>query len=278
VSEGTQRLLHRLDLRETKRTENSVTWRGEAGENAMNMAGRLFGGMVLAQTIVAAGRTVPERRVHSLQQVFLRGGAADLPLRYRCEVLFEGRTYSSARVEVEQADEVISHAMIGFTAGVPGGPDRQLPTTARARLADTANRDQYRNRPNWRDQPIEVRAVREHEEDGEPRLDTWLRPFGPLPDDQVLHQAALAYVSDRAFLSTPWKPVRAELGPARGATLDHTIWFHRPVQFDDWHVYAMHGPALIDGRGLSQGTIHHCNGTLVATVAQQGAMRGPRPS
>ncbi len=271
-NEGTQRLLHRLDLTELTSDDRSVTWRGTAGENAMNMSGALFGGFVLAQCVVAAGRTLPDMRVHSLQQVFLRGGKPSGEIDYRCEVLFEGRTYGSARVEVVQNGDVISHAQVGFTNGVDG-PEREAATTARSRLEDTVNRDELRQRRNWQDQPLEVRVVPGHEDDDLATLDTWFKPYAPLPDDQVLHQAFLAFVSDRAFMTTAWKPFLAEHGRPRGATLDHTIWFHRPVDLSDWHVYAMHGPAVIDGRGLSHGTMHDQGGNLVASVAQQGSLR-----
>lgn len=267
--------MHRLNLTEISRDERYINWAGEAGANAMNLAGRLFGGMVLAQTIMAAGRCLPDRRIHSLQQIFLRGGQADRPLAYNCEVLFAGNTYSAIRVEVHQDDQIISHAQVGVTAGVEG-PDRQTPSPATTKLEHTVNRDELMKRRNWQDQPIEVRVEAERETDSEPNLDTWLRPSGPLPDDQLIHQAMLSYVSDRAFLRTAWKPHAEEWGPFKGATLDHTIWFHRPVHFDDWHVFSMNSPAMIDGRGMNHGVIHDTNGTLVASLSQQGAMRSSK--
>ena len=271
-NQGTERLLHRLDLAEVDRDDRAVTWQGIAGENAMNMSGALFGGFVLAQSVVAAGRTLPDRRVHSLQQVFLRGGQPTGEIDYRCEVLFEGRTYASSRVEVHQQGELIAHAQVGYTIGVDG-PERETATAARSRFEDTVNRDELRQRRNWQDQPVEVRVVAGHEDDPEATLDTWIKPYGTLPDDQALHQGFLAFVSDRAFMTTAWKPFLAEHGRPRGATLDHTIWFHRPIDFNDWHVYSMHGPAVLDGRGLSHGTVHHRNGALIASTAQQGSLR-----
>lgn len=273
AGQGTERLLHRLDLERVATDDRSMHWRGYGGQNAMNMAGALFGGFVLAQTVVAAARTIPDRRIHQLQQVFLRGGQPTGPLDYHVEPLFEGRTYASSRVEVHQDGALISHATVGYTAGVDG-PEREQPSTARGRLDDTVNRDEYRGRRNWQDQPVETRVVPGHEDDAEPTLDTFLRPFAPLPDEQAIHQAFLAFVSDRAFMTTAWKPFLADHGRPRGSTLDHTIWFHRPVTFDDWHVFAIEGPAVVDGRGLSQGTIHRCDDeSLVATVAQQGSLR-----
>lgn len=265
-------MLQRLDLDEISRDDRWVHWHGEPGADARNLAGRLFGGMVLAQTIMAAGRCLPDRRIHSLQQMFLRGGVAEDPLTYKCEMLFTGRTYAAIRVEIHQNDEIISHAQVGVTAGVEG-PDRQSPSPATTKLEHTINRDELMQRRKWQDQAIEVRVEAERETDAEPNLDTWLRPRGPLPDDQLVHQAMLSYVSDRAFLRTAWKPHAAEWGPFKGATLDHTIWFHRPVRFDDWHVFSMESPAMIDGRGMNHGVIHDSDGTLIASLSQQGAMR-----
>ena len=239
----------------------------------MNMSGALFGGFVLAQTVVAAGRSMAGRRVHTLQQVFLRGGQPTGAIDYVVHRSFDGRTYAASRVEAWQRGELISQAQVGYTGGVVG-PEREEPTAARSRLEDTVNRDEYRGRRNWQDQPIETRVVADHEGDDEPTLDTWLRPFAPLPDEQVMHQAFIAFASDRAFMTTAWKPFQAEHGRPRGSTLDHTLWFHRPVTFDDWHVFSMRGTAVVDGRGMSQGAIHrHDDGTLVATVAQQGSLR-----
>ena len=273
MSDGTARLLQCLELDTIdEHADGGSTWQGITGHIATNMSGRLFGGFVLAQTVVAAGRTITDRRIHSLQQVFLRGGQPTGPIDYRCTPLFVGRTYASARVEVFQGGELISHAQVGYTSGVDG-PEHEDVVVPRSRLEDTVNRDEHRKRKNWEHQPVETRVVVAHEADDEPRLDTWLRPFGPIPDDQLLHQAVLAFVSDRAFMTTAWKPFRAEYGSPRGATLDHTIWFHRPVTFDDWHVFVMDGPAVVDGRGMSRGTIHHHDGTLIASVAQQGAFR-----
>jgi len=274
------RLVHRLDLDMIERSETeagaAILWRGVAGENATNLAGRLFGGMVIAQSIVAAARVNPTRHLHSLQQVFLRGGQTDAPIDYYAETLFTGRTYQSVRVEVRQKGEVIAHAQAGLSSGIEG-PDRQLPSPATSAFDDTIDRGELRQRCGWQDAPIAVRVEQSREEGSEPNLDTWLKPNGALPADPIMHQAMLSYVSDRAFMSTAWKPHRASHGTFQGSTLDHTIWFHRPVTFDDWHVFAMHSPVITNGRGLNHGVIHHRDGTHVASVAQQGTFR-PKPN
>ncbi len=252
-------------------SEQASTWHGEAGENALNRSNRLFGGMVVAQTIVAAGRTHPDRTIHSVQQVFLRGGSAADPLRYVVERLFTGRTYASCRVEVHQGDHIISHAHVGVTSGIEG-PDRQEPAPAVIALDGSVNRDELRNRPNWDDQPVEMRIDPTTADDGRPSMTAWIRPAGQMPADPLMHQAVLGFVSDRGLMSTAWRPHASE-SDFKGATLDHTIWFHRPLRFDDWHSYDMHSPTIAGGRGLNQGVIHHHDGTHVATTMQQATFR-----
>lgn len=268
-----ERLLYRLELEQgpSDGSETRATWYGEAGENALNMSNRLFGGMVVAQTIVAAGRTDPDRSIHSLQQVFLRGGNATDQLEYRVDRLFAGRTYASLRVEVRQQGEIISHAQVGMTSGFDS-PDRQDDPPVRPDRATAENRDKLRNRPNWDDQPVEILIDPNTVEDGKPDMAAWLLPKGPMPDDPLLHQAVLGFVSDRGLMSVAWKP-HGEHGTFNGATLDHSIWFHRPLVFDDWHSYVMHSSTIANGRGMNHGVIHDLHGGHVATTMQQGTFR-----
>ena len=114
MTDPAQRLLRRLDLERGDDTEDAVIWHGRAGEGALNINDAIYGGMVLAQTIVAAGRTVPDRSVHSLSQMFLRAGRADVPLTYRCSTLYGGRRYSMLEVRVLQEGDVIRS--VGGTA------------------------------------------------------------------------------------------------------------------------------------------------------------------
>lgn len=271
VNTPVERLLYRLDLQQGTTDDTTTVWHGEAGENALNMNNRLFGGMVVAQTIVAAGRTHSDRTVHSLQQVFLRGGSSTEPLRYVVERLFEGRTYASVRVAVHQGERVISHAQVGVTTGIEG-PDRQDDPPPRPDRANTRNRDELRNRPNWDDQPVEMLIEPGTENDGRPDMLTWIRPVGPMPEDPLMHQAVLGFISDRGMMSVAWKP-HGDRDAMKGATLDHTIWFHRPLVFDDWHSYLMHSSTLAGGRGMNHGLIHDEAGRHVATTMQQGTFR-----
>lgn len=269
-----ERLLERLDLEQHAVDEHGTTWRGETGAVSKNMSNRLFGGLVVAQTIVAAGRTNPEREIHSLQQVFLRGGRTDLPVDYRVTMMFSGRTFASAHVEAHQDGQVISSAHVGFSTGIDG-PDRHDPAPPRPDIETAVNRDKLRERPGWREQPVEMfmdPATHGHKE---ATLAVWMRPAGPMPPDPLMHKAVLGYASDRGLMSVAWQPhgTHAELF---GSSLDHLMWFHRPVVLDRWHSYVIHSPTLAAGRGLNHGVIHDEAGVLIASTAQQGSIRARR--
>lgn len=274
VAEPVTRLLEHLDLEQQAVDEHGATFRGHTGNVSKNMQNRLFGGLVVAQTIMAAGRTHPIREINSVQQFFLRGGRTDQPIRYRVEMLFVGRTFASARVEAHQEDDIISHANVGFNSTVEG-PDRHDPVPPRPAIETTVNRDELRQRPGWQDQPVEMRIDPSTHGNGEPEMATWLRPAGPMPEDPLLHKAVLGYASDRGLMSVGWHP-HGPRGSMVGASLDHAIWFHRPVLLDRWHSYLMHSPTLAGGRSLNHGVIHDEAGTLIASTAQQASIRARR--
>lgn len=270
MTRAVERLLGLLDLAHGEASEAATIWRGEPG-GALNLSNRLFGGLVVAQTIVAAGRTHSDREVHSVQQVFLRAGTGDAPLQYRVERLFTGRTYASVRVEVIQGDQVISHAQVGITAGIDG-PDRQADAPVLVPPEQMVNRDELRDRDGWQDMPVEMFIDPSTDGDGLATQASWIRPRGDMPDDPLMHKAVLGYASDRALMSVAWRPHGAG-SSFTGSTLDHSIWFHRPVSFDGWHSYVMHSPTIAGGRGLNHGAIHDAAGTLVASAVQQGTYR-----
>lgn len=269
--EALARLVSRLDI---ESSEDPHTFHGEAGATGVNAGGRLFGGLVVAQSVVAAGRAMRPSTIHSIQQVFLRGGRVDLGLRYRVEPMFEGRTYSSARVEVWQDGDIISHATVGLSKPV-GGPDRQAPPPAGPPLARCVDRGELRGLVRPGGQPITFRVDPDQHGDLTPEYDAWMRAAGDVPDDQLMHRALLAFSTDRAMMSTAWKP-HADLGPHRGATLNHSVWFHRDLDFAEWHVHAMRSPNFNDARAMIFGEIYSADGERVASTAQEGTMRVKR--
>lgn len=226
--------------------------------------------------MVAAARSDFDRTIHSVQQVFLQAGKADIELEYHATAMLEGRTYRSVAVDVRQRGQLISHATIGMTAGIDG-PDRQLAAPPAAPRDGMVNRDQHRRRQDWQDKPIEFLIHADDEDDAEPASAFWIRAVGEFTAEPYMHQALLGYASDRAMMSVAWKPHR-DLGPHPvGATLNHNLWFHRPVSLIDWHHYTAQSPTLVDGRGLIHGQVHDAAGAHIASVAQEGTFRAPRP-
>jgi acyl-CoA thioesterase-2 len=247
-------------------------------------SGRLFGGMVAAQSVMAAGRTVdPDRPLHSLHAYFLRPGRHDAPIRFVVDRIRDGRTFTTRRVKAHQGGEAIFNLSASCAkpeAGIEHQdpmPDAPNPDgldeweTARARaLGDSGARRS--------DSAVEVRLCDPFDTSapGPARQRNWLRPTGSLPDDPLIHTAMLVYASDRTLLSTAARPHGLPWGKRIAASLDHAVWIHQPVRFDRWLLYASESPVANSARGLVFGAMYYEDGTRVASVAQEGLIRIPR--
>jgi len=256
------------------------------GRSHPTLTGRVFGGQVLGQSLVAASRTVDEERpAHSMHGYFLRPGDPGAPITFTVEVLRDGRSFSARRVQASQAGAPILSMIASFQVveegldhavempSVPGPED--LPTTA-----DLLSHLDHPAAQFWSHRrPVDVRHV-----DSAVYLDVehrvaaqavWLRAAGTLPDDPALHRAVTAYASDYTML----EPVMRAHGIAwstpglKAASLDHAMWWHRPVRADEWLLYTQTSPSASGARGLSQGHFFTRDGALVATVAQEGMVR-----
>lgn len=246
--------------------------------------------MVAAQAVVAAGRSVRGveageggRFLHSLHAYFLRPGSHDAPIELEVDRIRDGRTFTTRRVVARQSGEAIFELAASFAVPEPGiehqepAPEAPAPEGLpdwedhRARmLGDPAQR-----RP---DGPIEMRVCDpENPADPTAKLPphrrVWIRPRGPLPEDPLLHAAVLVYASDRMLISTAARPHGIPFGQRRGASLDHAVWFHSPVRFDDWLLYASESPVARAARGLVLGAIYTRRGERLASVAQEGLIR-----
>lgn len=252
--------------------------------------GRVYGGQVLAQCLVAATRTVDGvRPVHSLHGYFLRAGDIRLPITFSVDRLRDGRSFSTRRVQAYQNGEPIFSMIASFQdedPGVshqdqlPGGiPSPESLPSAKDLLGDIDHPvAQY-----WANaRPFDMRHVSSpiyFQAKGEQvaHQAVWIKALGTLPFDQNLHTAALAYVSDYTIL----EPIFRRHGIAwtheglKSASLDHAMWFHRPARVDEWMLYVQESPSAQGGRGLSLGRIFSQEGLLLATVAQEGMVRIP---
>jgi acyl-CoA thioesterase II len=283
-----QGLLDVLDLR-----PEGVDAAGQdlfVGESQPQPHGRVYGGQVLGQTLVAAGRTVePGRLVHSMHGYFLRPGDSDEPITFAVERLRDGRSFTARRVHAIQFGKPILSMIASFQDDDPGldhqdempevpGPET-LPTTFElmGHIDHPIARYWSRSRPidlRHVDQPIYWQQGPEKVA----RQAVWMRTVGPLPDDQLLHRAVLGYASDYTLLeSVLRRHGRVWATPGlKAASLDHAMWWHRPVRADEWLLYVQSSPSASGSRGLGIGRIFSRDGTLVASVAQEGMLRVPR--
>ncbi len=261
------------------------------GESRNIVGPRIFGGQVIGQALAAASRTVAARPAHSLQAYFLRPGDVREPVIYRVERVRDGGTFSTRRVVAEQRDRPIFDMSVSFHQAEQGpehqtatfeAPDpEELDTEQAVTAAFLEGEDISENfrAALLRRKPIEIRPVtRRHPlrpEKSAPVRQAWLRATGLDSDDPLLHQAMLAYVSDHSLMGAALLPhgVTFLSRDMQVASLDHTLWFHRPVRLDDWLLYDMESPIATGGRGFTRGRIFNRSGELVASVAQEGLIR-----
>lgn len=278
----------RIEVSGTRATDTS-TAQVFAGRSQPTPHGRVFGGQVLAQCLVAAGRTVDtgtDRGVHSLHGYFLRPGDSTQPIQFSVENMRDGRSFSARRVHAQQDGRILLSMICSFQDPA-GGLDHQdeMPETP---APETFPKDVLTG-PSMEDvsEPVPVlrRAIdMRHVEDAtapgpagarSPEHRVWLRTDGDLPDDPLVHAAVLAYSSDFSLLGTVLR--RHGVGPfdprLRMASLDHAMWFHRPFRADDWILYVQNSPSAQSGRGLGVGRMFSREGTLVATMGQEGMVR-----
>jgi acyl-CoA thioesterase-2 len=252
---------------------------------------RIFGGQVAAQALSAASATVAaDRAVHSLHSYFLRPGDPHEEIRYEVDDLREGRSFSTRRVVARQTrngDDVAIFALTAdFHAGERAVVEHSLPMPEVPGPEGLPGLEEVAAaHPEVAENMTSMGAVVQQRYladpfDPEPRLppDTasrgWFRVAGRLPDDGAVHAAALTFVSDLTLLSAGLARVGGGWGGGTvGASLDHAVWFHRPVRADEWFLYETDSPAAASGRALCFGQIWAADGTHVASVAQEGLIR-----
>src|SRR5579859_269101 len=260
------------------------TYRGQSQDLGW---GRVYGGQVLGQAVMAAGATVPERRLHSLHSYFVRPGDPRLPIDYHVELVRDGGSFSVRRVVARQSDEVIFNMSASFQSEEDGfdhqfpmpdvpGPEGLLSELERARANIDRIPEALRSRAVC-ERPIEMRVVNpDNATPGqEPKRYTWIRASGALPDDPVIHQCLLAYASDWGLLATSLRPHGISIlsRSVQTASLDHAMWFHRDFRIDDWLLYVTDSPSASGARGFTRDEVYDRQGRLVASAAQEGLIR-----
>ncbi|RHW24014.1 acyl-CoA thioesterase II [Nocardioides immobilis] len=245
---------------------------------------RVFGGYVLGQALAAAGRTVgPARRPHSLHASFLRPGDPRVPIDYEVESLREGRAFSTRAVRASQGSTLICTMTASFHVDEPGLDFQRTGRTAPP--PDTLPKH-TENLGEWPDiyaewSALDIRRVppqpvpSPNDPDASSSARAWLRTTAPLPDDALLHTCLLACISDLTLLSVVLVPhgISALHEGYTLASLDHSIWFHRPGRVDEWLLYDQTVPSTSNALGLAHGRLRTADGTLIASVAQEGLFR-----
>jgi len=251
---------------------------------------RVFGGQTIAQALVAAQRTVePDRFVHSLHGYFMRPGDIRVPIVYEVDRIRDGGSFTTRRVLAIQHGQAIFSLEASFQVDEKGLehqfalPDDVPPPEGlqtQRQLLERAERVPEAVRRFWaRERPLELRPVNlQHYESRDklpPRQNVWIRLAGPVPDDRALQSVLLAYLSDMTLLDTStFAHGRGLFDPdIQAASLDHSMWFHRPHPLDGWLLYAQDSPSSSGSRGFSRGTLYARDGTLIASMAQEGLIR-----
>jgi acyl-CoA thioesterase-2 len=254
-----------------------------------NRPGRIFGGQVIAQSLMAAYETVEDRVCHSLHCYFIRPGDPTHPIIFEVDRSRDGGSFTTRRVIAVQHGQQIFNLAASFQVAEDGFEHQMPPPKAPGwqELPDEAEmrrqlmKDMPEEAKGWMDRhrPIELRSedARTYFKSGpsDPESASWIRCRDAVGDDFRMHQVVLAYASDMNLLSTSMRPhgVHWQTPGFQSASLDHAMWFHRPVNIENWHLYAQDSPSASGGRGFIRGSIYAEDGTLVASVAQEGLIR-----
>jgi acyl-CoA thioesterase-2 len=274
-----------IDLLDLEMIEDNL-FRGKQPKTEMQ---RVFGGQVAAHALVAASRTVSDQYVvHSLHSYFLRPGDTSVQIVYDVENLRDGRSFATRRVLARQHGHPIFAMTLNYQVPEDGLEHQDvMPEVPRPEDCPSLGdifADRNHDTDEWEREwaALDVRYAGNSRLGGElsnelepARARLWIRVNGELPDSALQHTAAFTYASDMTLLGATLVPHEVFISSpnVQAASLDHTIWFHRPFRADEWWLYDQHSPSASGGRGLSFARVFTADGRLVASVAQEGLIR-----
>ena len=262
---------------------------GSGGETTT----RIFGGHVIAQALMAAYRTVPDRMCHSLHAYFIRPGDPEIPVIYQVDRARDGGSFTTRRVVAIQHGKQIFNLSASFHIDEAGWDyQHEMPQVSapenwldrqelRAPYADKIPQNKVSD--FLRERPIDVREVEPRDlfdpEKANDRNYLWFRMEAAAGQDTQMQHCLLAYASDMNLLGSSLRPHGLSWlkGNVMSASLDHAMWFHAPISFADWHLYALDAPWTGGARGFNRGAVYTQDGRLVASVAQEGLVRPYKP-
>lgn len=247
---------------------------------------RVFGGQVAAQALIAAGRTVSFGNVHSLHAYFLRPGDVTIPILFEVDRIRDGKSFTTRRVVAIQRGEPIFNLSASFHKSeegvshqfpMPEVPDPNSLPTLKERVAPWA--DQLGDW-NTRLRPLDQRYIDPptmeiYDQPRQPKQRVWVKADGKLPDDPLLHACVVTYASDMTLLDSVMLPHKLSWinKNLMVASIDHVMWFHRPIKADQWFLYDQDSPTAYGARAFARGQIYSMDGTLAVSVAQEGLLR-----
>jgi acyl-CoA thioesterase-2 len=260
------------------------------GESRDTGSPQVFGGQVLGQSLMAAQSTIDDGRVaHSMHAYFLRRGDFTKPIVYSVDRSRDGGSFSARRVVAVQNGEQIFICSVSFQTPEKGleyqatapkvPPPEDLKPLTKPSQAEIDKLPEKLRRWLQIERPFEFRPVQPYNPLApvacEPVRQIWMRAVDKLPDDDMLHQCLLAYMSDYWLLDTTTMPHGSSFlrGNLVMASIDHAIWFHRPARVDDWLLYSLDSPSSSGARGFARGSFYSRAGVLVASTAQEGLIR-----
>lgn len=268
------------------------------GESLYFPTGRVYGGQVIAQSLIAASKTVdPSRLPNSIHGYFISAGDIHQDLLFDVENLRDGRSFSARRVNVTQAQGSILTAIASFQEHGQEGvefadpmpedvPDPETLTSAKEIMEPYAEQSSYAKYYAQKS-PFDIRHVTQtimlgadtksaRRDSGKQMV--WMRADGEVDVPQVMHRAMLAMGCDQVMLEPVLR--RAGLSIATPgisfASIDHSMWWYRDIDINQWHLYVQDTPTAARGRGLGQAKVYTQDGTLVACMAQEAMIRVPQ--
>ena len=276
-----------LNLLDVERLELNL-FRGQSGGEGVMP--RIYGGQVIAQALMAAYRTVEGRACHSLHAYFIRPGDPSIPVIYEVDRARDGGSFATRRVIAVQHGRQIFNLAASFHIE-EGSWEHQHDMPAVAKQPEALETRAERRRKLVEETGDSRFAGPDHEHAIDIREvapvdlmnpvktsdsnQAWMKVSRPIDESPAVHQCLLAYASDMNLLSSGVRRhgVTWRTGDVMQASLDHAMWFHRPVKFDDWVLYAMDSPFGGGARSFNRGSVYTRDGVLVASVAQEGLMR-----
>lgn len=261
------------------------------GQNYKNAWGRVFGGQVLGQSLHAAYQTVPNDRIaHSMHGYFILPGNIEIPITFHVEAIRDGRSFTTRRVVAFQEGKAIFNMAASFHLAEEGvdhqitmpnvlTPDLLLTDIQQAQPIQENDPERYHRLMLSHPQVFEFRPVGKatylETKNKPPHSHIWFKTKEKIKANTPLQHQLLAFASDYGLLLTATLPHRKEMIHDRFfyASIDHALWFHRDFKIDDWLLYAIESPSASNARGFAKGSIFNRDGSLVASVSQEGLMR-----